>query len=167
MKVGEQKLYFVVGHGEIPLDPVGEGGTGPAQWESCCVTAPAGGVQLGKYKVTSGRMRAFMERTGGNVRQFIRDARAAGKIPAGATMPAAYDAFLPTAMEGCDQTGTCTAEEISDAVSPYAGGGAPFVGVWSSAYRHLGGMNIGFLDGHQKWYDASEVTPEMILSGWK
>lgn len=24
-KVGEQKLYFVVGHGEIPLDPIGEG----------------------------------------------------------------------------------------------------------------------------------------------
>jgi prepilin-type processing-associated H-X9-DG protein len=32
-------------------------------------------------------------------------------------------------------------------------------------YRHLGGMNVGFLDGHQKYYLASELTPAMILSG--
>ncbi|MEI6503600.1 MAG: hypothetical protein WCP21_21545 [Armatimonadota bacterium] len=32
-------------------------------------------------------------------------------------------------------------------------------------YRHLGGMNIGFLDGHQKYYLAGEITPKMILSG--
>ena len=32
-------------------------------------------------------------------------------------------------------------------------------------YRHFGGMNIGFLDGHQKYYAVKDLTPKMILSG--
>ncbi|MEN6549582.1 MAG: hypothetical protein ABFE07_26350 [Armatimonadia bacterium] len=32
-------------------------------------------------------------------------------------------------------------------------------------YRHFGGMKIGFLDGHVKWYSREEMTPEIILRG--
>jgi prepilin-type processing-associated H-X9-DG protein len=32
-------------------------------------------------------------------------------------------------------------------------------------YRHFGGMQIGFLDGHVKWYSKEEMTPAIILSG--
>ncbi len=110
----------------------GAGSVGPAQWESCCATAPAGagGVQMNKYQVTSGRMRAFLTRVNGNVRAFVQSARTAGKIPsstasATATNPAAvagvpllreeWDAYLPTSMEG-------------DGASDF-----------TSAYRHVGG----------------------------
>lgn len=32
-------------------------------------------------------------------------------------------------------------------------------------YRHFGGMFVGFLDGHQRWYPRSETTPQVILGG--
>jgi formylglycine-generating enzyme required for sulfatase activity len=117
----------------------GEGGRGAAQWESCCVTAPAGagGVAMDKYQVTAGRMRAFLERVKGNVRQVVKDARAAGALH-GAVMPASYDLFLPTSMEGCDQKGDCGPEEISDYLFE-GNAGTAFQGVYTSAYRFIGG----------------------------
>ncbi|MEN6549583.1 MAG: H-X9-DG-CTERM domain-containing protein [Armatimonadia bacterium] len=33
-------------------------------------------------------------------------------------------------------------------------------------YRHFGGMQIGFLDGHVKWYPREKMTPEIILRGF-
>ncbi|MBX3197812.1 MAG: hypothetical protein KF894_06680 [Labilithrix sp.] len=50
----------------------GEVGAGGASHESCCASAPLAGsaVRMDKYLVTAGRMRAFIERLGGNVRAF-------------------------------------------------------------------------------------------------
>ncbi len=33
------------------------------------------------------------------------------------------------------------------------------------AYRHNGGMNIGFMDGHAKWCSTSQVPPHVLLKG--
>jgi hypothetical protein len=145
----------------------GEGGVGDAQWESCCVTAPAGtgGVAMNKYQVTSGRMRAFLERVNGNVRKFIQDARTANELH-GARMDASWDLFLPTAMDGCDQTGTCGADEISDyqADDPSM---TPYQGIYTGAYRHLGatvfhgenqsqqGCSVGSPGTHSYWMPAN------------
>ena len=57
-------------------DTCGQGETYDAvhHHESCCETIPvaaAGGVKLDKYNVTAGRMRAFVEDTGANVREYI------------------------------------------------------------------------------------------------
>jgi hypothetical protein len=131
----------------------GAGGQGAANWETCCATAPAGngGVQMDKYKVTSGRMRAFFERVNGDVRQAVRDARAAGKVPNILSNPAHsvldpnWDLYLPTSMIGCDQDGTCDQHpdgaggvdvEVTDHFNADAGG---FKGIYTSAYRHVGG----------------------------
>ncbi len=146
----------------------GAGGRGAATWESCCATAPAGagGVAMNKYKVTSGRMRAFMDRTKGNVRKFIGDARAAGALH-GATMDPAWDGYLPTAMAGCEESGTCAATELSD-----HGYNDPTVyqGIYSSAYRQLGGQmfdgqnlgqqgcSVGAPGTHSYWMDAATQT---------
>jgi formylglycine-generating enzyme required for sulfatase activity len=141
----------------------GEGGVGPAQWESCCASAPAGagGVAMNKYQVTSGRMRAFLERVNGNVRKVVEDARAAGQLH-GAKMDAAWDLYLPTAMDGCDQTGTCGTDELSDYAydDPTK---TPYRGIYTSAYRHVGatifngenqgeqGCNVGSPGTHTYW----------------
>ena len=123
----------------------GQGGVGAAAWESCCTTAPAGngGVQMDKYKVTAGRMRAFMTRINGNVRGFVQTARAAGQIktvPPSAVSPvvtgaslmsADWDMYLPTSMSG-----NANAGELSD--TEYQQNN-PYLGIWTSAYRHLGG----------------------------
>jgi formylglycine-generating enzyme required for sulfatase activity len=47
----------------------GEVGQAGAEHESCCgaLTIPGRGTKLDKYKITAGRMRAFVERTNGNV----------------------------------------------------------------------------------------------------
>ncbi len=118
----------------------GAGGQGAAAWESCCATAPAGagGVAMNKYQVTSGRMREFLTRVKGNVRQAVRDARAAGQLH-GATMDAAWDLYLPTAMDGCEQTGTCDASELSDHAYKDA---TVYQGIYTSAYRYLGGTTF-------------------------
>ena len=151
----------------------GAGGRGAAVWESCCATAPAGvgGIAMDKYKVTSGRMRAFLERTKGDVRKFMGEARVAGELH-GAPWNAAWEAYLPTAMDGCEQTGTCGAAELSD--HNYDEPGEPvnasFVGIYSSAYRHLGGMmfdgqqlgqqgcTVGAPGTHSYWMDAATQT---------
>ncbi len=49
----------------------GETGEAGAKHESCCATAQtSGGKRVGKYHVTAGRMRAFVERFGGNLKQW-------------------------------------------------------------------------------------------------
>jgi hypothetical protein len=145
----------------------GAGALGPAAWESCCANAPAGaGVSMNKYKVTAGRMRAFLERTKGNVRQFIADARAANALH-GANMNPAWDAYLPTAMDGCEQDGSCGPNELTDHMYNDA---TPQLGIYSSAYRHLGGMmfdgqilptqgcRIDSPGTHAYWMDAATQT---------
>jgi formylglycine-generating enzyme required for sulfatase activity len=120
----------------------GAGSIGPASWESCCATAPSAGVQLDKYQVTAGRMRAFITRVAGNVRAFVQAKRASG-LPQGVTFPASYDLYLPNAMDGCDQTGTCGPAELSDHFYDEPNSGNPpydsFQGIYTSVYRQLGG----------------------------
>ncbi len=120
----------------------GAGGRGAAAWESCCATAPvtAGGVtvQMDKYPVTAGRMRVFLESITGNVRGFVQATRAAGKIPelpAGTPLlRAEWDLYLPSSFAG--NTNPPPAE-IADTDQ---GGGAPQNGIYTSVYRHLGGL---------------------------
>lgn len=122
----------------------GAGGQGLANWESCCATAPAGagGVAMDKYQVTSGRMRAFLERVNGNVRGAIQALRAAGKVPqipadaAHSVLDPNWDLYLPTSMIGCDQDGTCGPAELTD---HFYGDTVNFQGIYTSAYRHVGG----------------------------
>ena len=171
-------------------DTCGKGGDGgdprvTQAWGSCCTTAPAGtgGVAMDKYKITSGRMRAFVERVGGDVRAAVRTLRAAGKIPLipGSTtrtvLDPAWDLYLPTALEGCDQLGTCGMHpngaafdtEISDHF--YNNTAAQnFVGIYTAAYRHLGGTiwrgetqnsqgcNVGSPGTHSYWMTAATQT---------
>jgi hypothetical protein len=140
----------------------GAGGVGAQAWESCCETAPAGGVQLDKYKVTAGRMREFIKRTNGNVRAAVQAKRAQG-FPVGVTFPESYDLYLPTALDGCDQTGTCGANELTD---HFYQDNTSFQGIYTSVYRHLGGsmfngQNLGSQGcrvdapgSHTYWMDA-------------
>jgi hypothetical protein len=112
---------------------LGEVGKPGAAHESCCTTAPAGGVSLDKYQVTAGRMRAFVERVGGDVRGFVQQARANGELH-GATMDPAWDLYLPTSKEG-----NANAGELADRFYGEPGGAAPTPGIYTSAYRQLGG----------------------------
>jgi hypothetical protein len=146
----------------------GAGGVGAAAWESCCTTAAAGagGVQMDKYQVTSGRMRAFLTRTNGNVRKAVQDARAAGALH-GATMNASWDLYLPTSMIGCDQDGSCGAAELSD---HFYNDPTVFQGIYTSALRYVGGsmfngQNLGQQGcsvsspgTHSYWMDAATQT---------
>ena len=60
----------------------GETGEAGAKHESCCATVQgSGGKRVGKYHVTAGRMRAFVERFGGNLQQWARRARPDGTTP--------------------------------------------------------------------------------------
>ena len=66
----------------------GEGGVGPAAWESCCTTIPVttasgGTVYMDRYPVTAGRMRAFLEdpAVNYNVRAFVKSVQDAGTMP--------------------------------------------------------------------------------------
>ncbi|MBX3208528.1 MAG: hypothetical protein KF764_26080 [Labilithrix sp.] len=69
----------------------GETGEAGAKHESCCATASSNGKRIGKYHVTAGRMRAFVERFGGNLRQW------ADTSPAG--WNDAWTSILPTSMD--------------------------------------------------------------------
>ncbi|HRH01113.1 MAG TPA: hypothetical protein PLR99_32965, partial [Polyangiaceae bacterium] len=92
------------------------------------------GTYLGKYGVTAGRMRVFLDRIGGNVRGFIQSARAAGKIPANAPMAAAWDPYLPVSFGG---NTLAPPAELAEGSQNDA---APIPGVYTSVYRHLGGF---------------------------
>ena len=111
----------------------GEVGSAAAAHESCCATAPVPGsrTRLGKYGVTAGRMRTFLEAVSGNVRGLVRGLRTRGPLPFGAILPPAWDVYLPTSLEG-----DTSPSELSEAG---LGGGAPIPGLYTSAYRHVSG----------------------------
>jgi hypothetical protein len=70
----------------------GETGEATAQHESCCATVTnSAGTRIGKYQVTAGRMRAFVERFGGNLQQW------AGTSPQG--WNEAWTTELPASMD--------------------------------------------------------------------
>jgi hypothetical protein len=72
----------------------GEVGNQDAAHESCCETVPLNATtRIDKYEVTAGRIRAFIERTGGNVRDYI-----AGN-PNDKVSPAHLQ-YLPNGFEG-------------------------------------------------------------------
>jgi hypothetical protein len=149
--------------GGYGADTCGYGGEGPADvvaakdWEDCCAKAPVTAttgptagvtVMLDKYEVTAGRMRVFLESVGYNVRGFVQQARADGKmplIPGNATkyvLEADWDMYLPTSFAGNQN-----ADEISDcdqggATSPTATTCKPGFeqpGMYTSIIHHLGG----------------------------
>jgi len=101
--------------------------------ESCCATAPVPGipgVRLGKYGVTAGRVRTFLESVNGDVRGFVRTARSAGKIPVDAALDSAWDAYLPTSFDGNTATSELSERGLGDPT--------PIPGIYTSVYRHTG-----------------------------
>ncbi len=126
----------------------GDGGVGPAAWEDCCAKAPvaAGGaaVMLDKYQVTAGRMRAFLEDVGYDVRGFVQSARAAGKIPelpgvAGRTvLDPAWDMYLPASFAGNANPGELSGCAQRDYVGGACTPGTELPGVYTAVSRHLG-----------------------------
>jgi len=128
----------------------GDGSVGPANWEDCCARAPvvpAAGptagqtVYVGKYQVTAGRMRAFLESVGYDVRAFVQQARADGKIPlipeqggnnAGySVLESSWDLYLPTSFAGNNNAGELAERDQGDPT--------PQQGIYTSVSNHLGG----------------------------
>lgn len=102
----------------------GEVGEAGANHESCCATikVPGRAIRYGKYEITAGRMRAFIERTGGNVRAFI-DANPSSQIRTQdkAFLPEGFEA--PTrAFQHCDGNGNnCATENVVFGTNEYLG----------------------------------------------
>jgi hypothetical protein len=98
--------------GHFGGDTCGAGDTGAAgaAHESCCTTVTnSRGLQIGKYLVTAGRMRAFVERFGGNLQQWAStnpagwDSRLTSQLP---TSPQEADFVLgPNNKRGCSVPG--------------------------------------------------------------
>jgi len=133
----------------------GAGSVGPEQWEDCCATAPvtvAGKtVQLGKYEVTAGRMRTFMESVGYNVRGFVQSkrdvAKTMPKLPNNAAryvLEPAWDMYLPTSFDGngnADEVSGCAQRDWNQ--TGYANQclpGSSTPGIYTAVSRHLGGF---------------------------
>jgi hypothetical protein len=137
-----------------------------ASWESCCTTIPVttasgGTMYLDKYPTTAGRMRAFLEAVGYDVRTAVQTLRAAGKIPvipinaSGAidgvhpVLDPSWDPFLPTSFDGsaageisdCPQSGTCTlANGECPASVTCTSDGVRQPGIYTAVRNHLGGQ---------------------------
>ena len=68
--------------------------------------------RLDKYQITAGRMRRFIEATGGNIRGWVQNARGnlageAFKDPgAAAQLPATFDKYLPMTLLGAETAAT-------------------------------------------------------------
>lgn len=79
---------------------VGETGTPNAKHVSCCENAPLFGelsnVKLDKFLITAGRMRTFIGRVNGNVRQFVQT------LPGDVWRPE-YDQYVPSTMAEADE----------------------------------------------------------------
>ncbi len=148
-------------------DTCGLGGDiGPSTWESCCATAsvtPTAGptrgqaVALGKYPVTSGRMRVFLESIGYDVRGFVQATRSAGKMP---TIPgdsgrhdvldANWDMYLPTSFDGntstaeiadCTAANSCPNPQDGECpASTTCQPGTQEQGLYTGVRKHLGGI---------------------------
>jgi hypothetical protein len=145
----------------------GAGGIGAEAWEDCCLrdpvvpaTGPTAGqtIYLDRYQVTAGRMRAFMEAIGYDVRTYVQNARAAGRIPlipnqanvnnVGRTvLEADWDLYLPTSFAGnnnpppleiadCSQSGTSPPNANTQTCQV----GAEQNGIYTAVSRHLGGF---------------------------
>lgn len=127
----------------------GENGV-PAQWEDCCIkqpvvptTGPTAGktIMMDKYQVTAGRMRVFLESIGYDVRGFVQQARADGKIPmiprqtgtnAGySVLESTWDMYLPTSFAGNTNAGELAERDQGDPT--------PQPGIYTSIANHLGG----------------------------
>jgi len=90
----------------------GETGAAGAKHESCCTTiavadGPDGAFTIDKYPVTAGRMRAFIEKTKGDVRGFVTQAKPKGydeswndQLPS--NMTEALASLGPWNKRGCD-----------------------------------------------------------------
>ena len=141
----------------------GAGGVGVADWESCCTTVDisvkegtmtnAQTMHLDKYKVTAGRMRAFLESQSGDIRDFVQQQRALGNIPAlpitnadpaGMTvLDPSWDQYLPTSMDGdaneakdCDQSGwNGTTDQCDPTKYPQ---NPPYSPIYTAAKYHVG-----------------------------
>lgn len=136
----------------------GAGGVGAAAWESCCTalpvtTANGGTVYMDKYPTTAGRYRVFLEAVGYNVRAFVQQARADGKIPklpekfnltpdgVNTALDPTWDPYLPTSFAGngagelSEGSQTCTG---LNGAPPCAEGPAQ-PGIYTAVRNHLGG----------------------------
>jgi formylglycine-generating enzyme required for sulfatase activity len=113
-------------------------------------------VKLGKYQVTAGRMRAFLEDVGYNVRAFVQQARADGKVPVITekvnltsdannypVLDAAWDLYLPTGFgvnAGAGEINTDGAQNCTGAGGgPPCTEGPPQGGIYTAIRNHLGG----------------------------
>ncbi|MFO0664499.1 MAG: hypothetical protein U0174_11140 [Polyangiaceae bacterium] len=81
----------------------GEFGAPGAQHEDCCTTvgmpnAPGGPIRMGKYLVTAGRMRAFLESINGKVRDYVTNNPPADWNPA-------WTQYLPNSWDGRELVG--------------------------------------------------------------
>jgi hypothetical protein len=85
----------------------GEVGEPGAQHESCCISLPIPGraTKLDKYKITAGRMRAFLLRVNGDVLGWF-NANKAGLTAAGRAQvePYASGTYLPTNFDDAQST---------------------------------------------------------------
>ena len=149
--------------GGYGADTCGFGGEGPVDivaakdWEDCCAKATVAAstgptkdvlVKLDKYEVTAGRMRVFMESVGYNVRAFVQQARADGKIPlipgnaAKYVLEAAWDPYLPTSFEGNQNAGElsdCNQGGATTPTSTVCKPGTEQPGIYTAVRNHLGG----------------------------
>jgi len=74
----------------------------------------------------------FLDAVRGDVRGYVRRARAAGAFGADAVLLPAWDAYLPTSFEGDTAQG-----ELAE---PPHGGTTPMPGIYTSVYRHVSGF---------------------------
>jgi formylglycine-generating enzyme required for sulfatase activity len=84
----------------------GDTGSGTTKHESCCTKVTAGSTTIGKYYVTAGRMRAFVDHYQGNLQSWVSLAQPQGwnsawtaKLPS--TMAEAMSALGPNEKRGC------------------------------------------------------------------
>ena len=111
---------------EAPSCKVQHGGDtcGPAGNESCCVSAPVGGVKLDKYNITAGRFRQFVTFLGTQAAAYDMRTWLSGHLPAG--WPAAWTAMLPTKLDNGTANPDFTGiyQELGPNVHPPAAVGA-------------------------------------------
>jgi hypothetical protein len=111
---------------EAPSCKVQHGGDtcGAAGNESCCGSAPAGGVNLDKYNITAGRFRQFVTFLASQVPANDMRTWLSGHTPAG--WPAAWTAMLPTKLSNGTANPDFTGlyQELGPNVHPPAAVGA-------------------------------------------
>ena len=131
----------------------GELADGTRAHESCCasvaVRGSRGPARLGKYGVTAGRVRVFLDAVAGDVRGFVRRARRDGAFGPDAVLLPEWELYLPTSFEGDAAPG-----ELAD---PPQGSTAPMAGIYTSAYRHVSGFI--FRDNEQTLTGCTNAGP--------